>query len=343
MNNITRLIWLSITITLLSDCSWFRGKSTNYEESNSIPPVETPGGLDRNTLGQRYPIPENVSGSLNYTPPQRSTKVPRPQSNVSNTQRNQIKIQSLGDESWILASLPPSEIWPRVNYFLQNIRVPTINTDTQSGIIETSLVQFKGDDLLHQFLIVLEQGVQLQTTEIKLIQRSFITEPRTIPDTWRKKSADVSREQWFRDALANDLASTINDSSVSLVGSNINAKSKVQIISPQSSDPYLALDFSYERAYASVAYSVSRGGFKIVNEAKTKGTFVVTLGSTGKVKKSFWRRMAFWRSSSKPKTYNVNLRVLNNVTEVRISDKRGRSLKRELTEQLLVIIRSNLT
>jgi len=190
---------------------------------------------------------------------------------------------------------------------------------------------------------VLEQGVQLETTEIKVLHRSFVTEPRTIPHTWSNQSDDVGREQWFRDALANDLASTINDSSVSLAGRKINAKSRVEIITPQSSDPYLALDFAYERAYASVAYSLSRGGFKIVDESKADGAFVVSFESAKKEEKSFWRRMAFWRGAPKQKIYNVYLRVLGDVTETRISDQRGRSINRPLSEQLLTIIRSNLT
>lgn len=344
MSKIITYLSLILLVTTISSCSWFKSKSSKYENSNQIPALSTPEGLRREGLGQRYPVPDNVASQPNYKPPQRQTaSVPRPPNSASSTQRNQIKIQSLGNESWILATVPPNEVWPGVNYFLQSVSIPTINTDTQSGIIETGLVQFRDDPQLHQFLIVIEQGVQLYTSEISIFHRSFISEPRVIPRTWEKKSADLSREQWFRDALANNLATLINDSSVSLAGSQINAKSKVRIVTPQSSDPYLALDFPYDRAYASVAYSLQKGGFKITEEYKPEGRISVTFGSNETIKKSIWQRMVFWRSSKKPKPYTVIVRALGDVTEVRISDRRGRSFDHKLAEQLLTIIRSNLT
>src|SRR5690606_38784548 len=93
--------------------------------------------------------------------------VPRPQPLAANSIDEVIRIQSLGDERWILSNRDPSEIWPRVRNILNRSGIPTARAEAAQGILETVWLEFKGDEESnHRYRFYLQPGVQMNSTEI---------------------------------------------------------------------------------------------------------------------------------------------------------------------------------
>ena len=345
MYNIFSLV---LFFALLTGCSSFLARSSNdYNRSSSIDDTSVPDRFDRSALGQKYNIPTSSNSPIAATG---FGGTPRPQVNYQGQTENFVKIQKLGSQTWILATLPTGEVWPRVNYFIQKLAIPTVNVDSNSGIIETDLVRFTNDPLFHQFIILLEQGVQLNTTEVTIFQRSYKERPVRIPLEWSLESTNPVREAWMREALANELALTINDNSISLLGEVIGSRSRVSIVSPIGKEPYLLLQLSDERAYGSVAYALQRDGFTIEAQSRVEGAFSVSYRAGGAKKKkgevkkkSFFRRLFSFRRKEKIEFYNLQLSFSSGYTQVRIRDVNNYQLKRDLAVKLLTLIRYNLT
>ena len=344
-NKFSKFLICVVCLTIAS-CSTFIGrKSDDYQVSNSIKATNLPDRFDRSTLGQKYAIPDAVNTR------QRTGQLDslRPNSELENNRVNLVKIQRLGSQTWILATLTTGEIWPRVNYFIQKLRIPTINVDSKSGIIETDLVQFTNDPLYHQFIILLEKGVQLNTTEVTIYHRSFEEAPARLPLDWKLESDSQSREAWLREAIANELAVTINDNNISLLGEVVGSRSRVSIVAAIDKEPYLLLQLSNERAFGSVAYSLQRDGFTIESQSRIEGSFSVAYlrASSNKNKarkrKNFFYRIFSFAKQSKAVTYNIQLSFSVDFTEVRIRDENNYQLSRDEAIRLLTIIRQNLT
>lgn len=350
-----RLVAAVPLILCLTACSYIsqllKDESTDYRKSNEMPRLQIPGQLNSVSLGQRYPMPATTATSIQEAYSKTDPfSVPRPaviSTGASFSTEHKVKIQKLGDETWVLVSLPPEEVWPRVNYFLQLIKIPAAKVNSQKGLIETELIQFRGDPMKHQFLIVLEQGVQINTTEVRIVQRSFDKQPLVLPVFSNKTSMDIKREKWLQGELANQLAVTINESSASLAGQSIGARSKVSLITAKSSEPFIELKLNPSRAQASIAYSLKRGGFSTLSSDLKKGQFIVTYTDEKGKPSIFWNFLtAWWPGDDKPEQqveYIVELRRLEETTEIRIMDKNRRGINPKLAIKLLTIIRYNLT
>ena len=72
--------------------------------------------------------------------------------------------------------------------------------------------------------------------------------------------------------LANDLASTTNYSQVSLLAQKIGGDAKVAISTGDAEEAYISIALNYDRCWASVNYSASRGGFSIVDKIGPKAS-----------------------------------------------------------------------
>jgi len=335
-----KTIFLCSLLLLIVSCSTFNGKRSNdYQTSNSLAITEIPEGLESSKLGVKHSIPNSDIDILNEQ--DAIATVPRPLNTFSQKSNNFVKIQKLGSQSWILASLQVGAIWPRVNYFIQRLNIPTINIDSAAGIIETDLVQFTADSLYYQFKLVVDQGVQLNTTEITIYERSFVAVPNNLPTQWSGVSTNPEREEWMREALANELALTINDQTASLVGEVVGRKSRVSI-ETTAQQPYILLQLNSERAFGSIAYALQREGFTIEKQSRSEGAFsVIYRNPKNKKKSNFFTRL--FKRKSKPVNYQIQLTVTTDNTEVRIFDNNNAPLKRDKAIELLTIIRNNLT
>ena len=334
---------IALLCMTLIGCGWLglRDRSNDYLLSEEVAPIAVPEGMDNSNIGQLYPIPA-VSGVDNLT---YDYEVPRPHPASVNNFEQVVKIQSFEERRWVLINLAPSEVWPRVRNILSRNGIPTAMADGTLGIIETTGVSFKSDqDNTHRFRFVVESGVQLNSTEISALhQQSPITSENIVK--WPMSSDNEEREEDILEMLANDLASTTNYSQVSLLAQKIGGDAKVAIMADEAEEAYISIALSYDRCWASVNYSASRGGFSIVDKNRTAGIIYVNYTPEVEEKVGFFKRL--FGGGKKQEMLESNYRILveraEGLIKVKVRDYEGQQLADSESLRLLGLLRSNLS
>ena len=242
---------------LLGDNNPFRNRSNDYLQAAALEAIKVPEELDGQAIGQLYPVP--AAGDVPDYQLGDEFVVPRVEASLSESSSSAVKIQRLGDESWILASAAPGETWPRVRNFLATNELPTEFANAATGTIDTAWVELDGDEqVVHQFRLKLEQGVQLNTTEIVIQQREYRADamPAVLPEWPAQGSNDLEQEEWLRNNLAESLATDDITGSASLLGQEIGAAVKVRLATPTNENPYMLLFLNQERAWAAITYAL---------------------------------------------------------------------------------------
>ena len=146
--------------------------------------------------------------------------------------------------------------------------------------------------------------------------------------------------------LAEELVRQPDYASVSLLAQDIGGESKVEVINPDITDPYILVRLTYDRAWASINYSVSRGGFSLIDKDRSEGLLLVNYSDELTEDSSSFLKNLF-SAKSVDEILKANYRILvkkveQNV-EIRAVSLEGDSLDREQSLKLLNIVRSNMS
>ncbi len=262
---INKIVTAAIVVSIFSGCS-FSGKVEDYQRSSTIKQIDFPPSVESIELPPLYPIPEaRIREEAFYNVETDGFLVPRPEPMSAEREKSKIKIQKVGDRSWILVEAPTSQVWPLAQSFLMQYDMDSVRSNPASGLVETSWVEFKDDPAhRHQFRLRIEQGVRTDTTEIHVLERSRAATAKK-PETWPSTSDEPERETWVLTELANSLAGSIGNRAASLLGQAVGGQVKAELFMDHD-EPAMRLRLDMQRAWATVAQSVSKEGFMLWDE-----------------------------------------------------------------------------
>ena len=336
-----------LAIGLISGCSYlgldgvFRDRSDDYRLAEELPPLQVPQGLEAEDLGEIYPIPGG--GEVVQYQLERKFSVPRPQPVAVNESANEVRIQRLHQDSWILLAVPPAEAWPRVRQFLTHSGIPVVRADAQAGRLETAAFELSDSPgLRHQFRISLVPGVQRRTTEVSILHRQFAANSGAATTTWAVRSDDPQREAWLRTGLAETLASQADYGTASLLGETIGAAPRAELIAPAQGLPYIEMRMSRARAWASVGYALARDGFALREQQAEPAVYWVDFQDPAVESPGFWRRL-FGANPPPRLSYRVTVAEERGRVLVRVAELDRPPLTQRETLLVLQRIRDNLT
>ena len=271
----------AVTVVFLSGCDtlfgpegYFRDRADDYLKAQTIEPIMLPEGVEGENLGQLFVVPpiKNTGSSAAV-----AFEVPRPASSeASSEQRNEVKIQVLGDRRWIAVNSAPGVVWPRVLAFLSEKGLGVAAEMPSQGIIETDWLTLKDDvSGKDRYRIQLQQGIRANTTEVHVLQISYaVASSSGAGVAWPAQSVDQNREEWMVKEMSAYLAKEDTTGSSMLAQAIGTNGSKVDLVS--SADPHLAMKMDAARAWASVGGALSRDGFHIENANREQGKWRVT-------------------------------------------------------------------
>lgn len=334
---------MSSLIISLAGCNWLglRDRSKDYLLAEETEPTFVPGEMAPISLGQLYPIPKIPVETLETE----GFEVPRPQAASVNTFEQLVKIQSIEGGRWILINISPSETWPRIRNLLNRNGIPSAKAEGSSGIIETVWVTFNSDEEnSHRFRFSISPGVQVDSTEITAVHQQ-VARGSEEQAQWPEDSDADQRELDMLTMVANELAEASNFASVSLLAQEIGGEAKVQVVTPAATDPYILVKLGFDRAWASINYSASRGGFAIVDQDRSQGLMYVNFTEQSEVEEGLFGR--WFGSDNSDELLETNYRILvqqvgANV-EVRMVGPEGESLGQAEALRLLKVLRSNMS
>jgi outer membrane protein assembly factor BamC len=257
------LVLLALSVSV-AGCSWltgdngvFRDRGDDYRAATMEKPLVVPSGFSSSAIEDQLVIPRARGGESALVG---EFEVPRPEPINPTAETEQVKLQKLGDQGWILVEASPGEVWPRVRQFLSANQLTVLRADATGGIIETGWLQPASGTGRERYRFRIEQGVQRGSSEVYVVQ----ADDNAGESSWPERSSNPQREADMMKALAQFVADNGGTGAVSMLAQQgINAQGKV-FFERQSGQPLrLRLALPFERTWASLEVGVPKAGFVI--------------------------------------------------------------------------------
>lgn len=358
---VSSAMFLSGCETFFGPDGYFRDRADDYLKAEVTTPIKLPEGSEGERIGQLFVIPK--AGDTNAPLPAEFT-VPRPSSSDRVTeQRNEIKIQKLGDRRWIDINNPPGEVWPGVRDFLAERSIGLATQDPSTGTLETVWLSLKGTasdadaaSSKDRYRIQLQPGLRVDTTEIHVLQMTASnTSSADRQVDWPSQSTNPDREAWMVKELATSLAKDSAPQASMLAQAIGSDEPRVEMVAYP--EPSLSMRVDYARAWASVGGSLNRDGFHVDSSNRELGQWQVAYSAVVAAEEDdkadatpgvFTRIAKIFDFGSQDKTEGVeNYRVLlkqhsGEWVRVTVQDASGQQLPQQDADKLLRRIRANL-
>lgn len=297
-----KLISLFAAFTV-SGCSWlfgdegvFPSNDNNYLDAKESAEIVLPEGITAENIRTDYPIPELALSQILPT----KFEVPRVEPLDAVENKGSVRVQRFEQQQWILINASPGEVWPLVSNFLLTNNIPLATADGTLGVIETdwlssslidtsvladidlaNLAIAEAEDsrpntssVKEQFRFRLRAGVQENTTEILVTQRSIASDQgvENAP-SWSQTSSLKMREDNMVKLLSEHLANTPNQASHSLLAQGIGSASRISLNYDAENRPYLALHLPFDRAWASLGLALRKASFEVSDLNRSAGVY----------------------------------------------------------------------
>lgn len=368
-----RITWLLSALVLalgLQGCGWmndgeglFINPKDDYLEAAQDAELILPRDLAGLEDTDPFPIPQTPPAANPTFYPNRP---PLPDAIYANDNRDEVRIQRLGDRRWLVIPEPPTTAWPKLKQFLAENgvsleldapNVGRLNTgwmrieDTQyRDVIRALLRDSKQTAGLNvgqdRFLIKVEQGLRPGTTEIHARHEN---DSLTLPvdsalENLDRLNSDVAvAEDDFLKEVGAYIAARVAEQTVSKVALQIGSSRKTELARDQQGFPVLRLYLDYDRAWATLGQALDNAEVEITNLDREQGVFYVKLTEatfTGEDGGGFFCRLTF---SCDDAEYDLQIQVADReqqIFEVSVMEEQGlRPADPELAQQVLVLIR----
>lgn len=284
----TKIALPLLLVALCSGCGYlfgdegvFRDKSQDYKKAREVPVLQVPDAKDSSSLGDMYPIPPITDNLLMAG----KFEVPRPSPLVANVADEQVRIQTLGEESWALVNAAPGQVWPQVRAFLSVSQIPVARVDASAGIIDSAWVNLEGESMASRFRFRIDQGVQRGTSELHVLQMNQAGDV----DSWPGSSDKPAQESDMLRALAQYIANSADSTPVSMMAEQgISAVGKISIQEGPDNDIYIRLSLPYDRAWASVGRAIEESDFEVTDRDRSAGKYYVRFLGAGSKEEEGW-------------------------------------------------------
>lgn len=344
--------WASLasTMFMLSSCGWLFGpegvwppKPDPYLVVEEREGLEYPATVRATALNEQYIVPELP---VRQVLPERF-ELPRLTPLQSVSQRGSVRIQTLGDEQWILVNSSPALVWPQLKTFFLSNGVPLAVENGSAGLMETdwllmgesmsaglSLPPKKAESDAStnnipqqkaRFRVQLKAGVQKDTAEL-YVERIAAA----------NGSEDDATDLMVRQ-IAEYLANSPGEQSYSLLAQGITSASKVQLMMPEDAEPYIDLQLTYDRGWASILLALKKASYQVRDLDRSAGTILArrlsreelrAAAKRAEKKEGFWGRLFLddEELASSPDDYRFVITTATNGLEIRVERVSGEAL-----------------
>jgi outer membrane protein assembly factor BamC len=352
-------------------------KKVDYKSAGRLPSLDVPPDLTRPTADDRYVVPDGRKGAATFSTYTMDREL-RPQASAGATggvlpEQSEARVERSGTQRWLVVKGDPTQVWPVVKDFWQEVGF-LINVETpEAGVMETDWNENRASitnpgvvrgilrramDSIYstaerdKFRTRLERGGQAGTTEIYIshrgMQEVYITEGKE-QTRWQPRNPDPDLEAEMLRRL--------------MVRFGIQeARAKQQIAAAvetpratmaSQSGGMLTVNEQFDRAWRRVGLALDRVGFTVEDRDRSKGIYFVRYidpevdVKTGKQEAGFFGRMfdgvKFWGSSEKKsEQYQIAVRDINNVAQVNVLSKDGKQEQSATSTRILTLLYDQL-
>lgn len=360
--------WVPLFL-LLAGCSWFSDdkgvfvdRSDDYLHTSEKQALVIPPGLDTGRVQDPYPVPDITS---RLRPEYYPDRPPRPDAIYADDNRDEVRIQRLGERRWLVVPEPPTTVWPKVKQFLAENGVAVAWESASHGRLDTQWLDVSDEpyrDVIRQvirdgkqlaelsggqdrFRLRVEPGLRERTTEIHLRHENtaFATPgPEQLVDLEQTPSHVPEIEQEALTELGAYIAARVAEQTVSMVAQDIGAEVKSVLDIDADGDPVLRLRLDRERAWATLGQALSRAAIDVQSADEAAGVYQIVVPEDLDVEAEepgfFGRMFSFGGGDVR----ELRLRLEPAQGEgfvVSALDGEGQALDREYSQRVLVLLR----
>lgn len=333
---------------LADDEGIFVNRRDDYLKAEVGGQLQVPPELTNARVVDTWPIPDVPGGvaSKNYP-----GEPPRPEVFVG-SDVDAVKIQKLGERSWIVLPDAPEQVWPLIKQFLADNGVPVGREDAPAGVIESGwfVVEDRdyddvvreairagqsGDDTgngavpsRYRMRFHVERGIRRGATEVHVRHERIVGDQTDLAPPLSEVQSEVTAK------LADYFALGVAEA-VSMVGRDIASESKAQVVKNADGYPSLRLNVDFERAWATVGQALERAEVDIAERNRDAATYRAVFSSG----KAGWLKRVVRGGRAGEVVVLIRLVREDGRVVVRVMDDAGAPLSVELAEQVLLTLR----
>ena len=350
----------------LAGCGWFSddkgffvNRTDDYIDARQGPTLIIPEDLG-GSLEDPFPIPPvPAQDNARFFP----GRPPLPDAIYANDNRDAVRIQRLGQRTWLVVPEPPTTAWPKIKQFLAENGVGVASEQAGQGIITTEWLTIEDTqyrDVVRTLLrelkaaaaaeggrdrlvLQVEQGLRELTSEIHVRhQRAAQAEAADpLPSTLIDLPSRLLNE------LGAYIAARVAEQTVSMVAQEIAGRAKSELGRDDSGAPVLRLFLDAERAWATLGQALTNAGVEVLETDRQARAYSVRIpesafmGGARERKRGFFRRMVSF-GGRRGKATDVRLHIRQeqeNVFGLRVEDADGGAVPFELAQRVLVLVR----
>lgn len=294
--------------------------STTYIDLRPQAPLEVPEDLRQSEPSQVSAIPEIIEQrNASYYP----DRPPLPDAKYASDNRDEVRVQRLGNRSWLVIPESPTTAWPKMKQFFADNGVLLVDDRPEVGRLNTGWLkenETPARDLVRsllasarseaglesgedRFLIRVEQGLQPQSTEVHLRHDNDALNGVVAANLLYVQDANsdlIAAENELLQQIGAYVAARVAESTVSKVALQIGSQPKSDMRRNADGIPELRFFLDRRRAVASLTQSLRNAGVIINSEDSDAGRFDISIPSevlTGKKGGGFFCRITFSCSS----------------------------------------------
>ena len=288
-----------------------------YVDLRPQPTLQIPEDLKQSELGQVSAVPEiSLQRNASFYP----DRPPLPDAKYATDNRNEVRMQRLGDRNWLVIPEAPTTAWPKMKQFFADNGIVLaddrpefgrLNTAWLTGsgrpardVVRTLLQSARRDAGLEvgddRFLIRVEQGLQPQSTEVHIRHdNDALGEDIPAADLVRVQEVNsdlLAAEKGLLEQIGGYVAARVAESTVSKVALQIGSQPKTDMQRNSDGIPELSFFLDKKRTVASLTQSLRNAGVILNAEDADAGRFDISIPSevlTGKSGRGFFCRVTF--------------------------------------------------
>ncbi len=327
-----------------------RNRESAYLGALPESPLIIPADLDGEAIGNLLPIPATEGTDISS----RSSRLAAPDSLLAPEILDQIRIQTIGDASWLVSPENPSTVWPKLVLFVSDYKLGIRRNEPAAGILETEWFNV-GSDFKDKFLqepvsdapqgvaaayrveFRVEQAIRKGFTEVHL--QVFRKEGETFDpnvDSASPGTRAAEREVELLRIIASGLLIKDKRISVSLMANTINAEPKAILLRNAEGQPRLHLKLNNQRFFATIRQSLKNAEIEI--ESVKDDNSVIRIAFDKNLISANTRSRRQGRSKEDTQQLDLHLNWADSQGSVAVTSTE-QTLDPEYAEQILSLLR----
>ena len=266
----------------------------DYLDASQLGSLVVPGDMPAIKNQDFIPIPA-VPSQVN--PRFYPDSPPLPNAIYSNEKRDDVRMQKLGSRNWLVVPEPVTTAWPKLKQFFADNGVSLVLDEPSHGRLDTEWLTVNSEETYrdvvrevlkeniidsqrNKFLVKLEQGLRVGTSEIHIRHDSEVLEdiPADLSEIfWKIKSDSLEAERRLLNEIGAYIAAKVSEMSVSKVALEIGAMQKSELLRDSNGYPILRLKLDFQRAWATIGQALGNAEADIIELNRDEREFKANL------------------------------------------------------------------